>query len=194
MNVWVGPTLRGSHTLANGQALLTRYNGVNKGPVKIMSSSTDPILASEAVSYTLNGRVLSFSEMMALPQSQLDRVYWLPWYNSKNMDTQVRVANVSGSEATVRVYIGGAEMTGSPFSLLPGQSLRKIFYNIDKGPVKVESNVDIVAAERVIYKLNNVPSSFSELMGLPGDLLDTTYWLPWYNSKTMDTQLRFGVP
>jgi hypothetical protein len=32
------------------------------------------------------------------------------------------------------------------------------------------------------------------MMGLPDHLLDTVYWLPWYNSVHLDTQLRFGVP
>jgi hypothetical protein len=43
-------------------------------------------------------------------------------------------------------------------------------------------------------KLDNLNTSFSEMMGLPGHLLDTTYWFPWYNNSDLDTQLRFGVP
>ena len=51
-----------------------------------------------------------------------------------------------------------------------------------------------VAAEGVIYKVNGVNTSFSEMMALPASQLDTTYWLPWYNNVELDTQLRFGVP
>jgi hypothetical protein len=65
---------------------------------------------------------------------------------------------------------------------------------IDDGPVKIESDVPIVAAERVIYKVNGIPTSFSEMMGLPDALLSTSYYLPWYNNIGLDTQLRFGVP
>jgi hypothetical protein len=54
--------------------------------------------------------------------------------------------------------------------------------------------VPIVAAERLIYKVNNVGTSFSEMMALPDSQLDSTYWLPWYNNVDLDTQLRFGVP
>jgi hypothetical protein len=39
-----------------------------------------------------------------------------------------------------------------------------------------------------------VDASFSEMMALPDGLLDSIYWLPWYNNQTLDTQLRFGVP
>jgi len=66
--------------------------------------------------------------------------------------------------------------------------------DINGGPVKIVSNVPIVAAERVIYKVNGINTSFSEMMGLPANQLDTTYWLPWYNNVDLITQLRFGVP
>jgi hypothetical protein len=62
------------------------------------------------------------------------------------------------------------------------------------GPVDIVSYIPIVAAERVIYKVNGVNTSFSEMMALPNSQLDTTYWFPWYNNVDLDTQLRFGVP
>jgi hypothetical protein len=135
--------------------------------------------------------------MMALPDSQLDSTYWLPWYNNVDLDTQLRFGNVSDSPATVQVFIGGTEMIGSPFTLTAsgaGQSLRVSFPSMNAGPVQIVSDVPIVAAERVIYKVNGVSTSFSEMMGLPNSQLNTSYWLPWYNNVDLDTQLRFGVP
>jgi hypothetical protein len=160
--------------------------------VKIVSNVK--IVAAERVIYKVNGVNTSFSEMMALPNSQLNTIYWLPWYNNKDLDTQLRIANVSGSTAIVHVYIGGQELSGSPFTLPKGQSTRKSFAGVDKGPVKIVSNVKIVAAERVILRVNNMPTSFSEMMALPHSQLDTIYWLPWYNNVELDTQLRFAVP
>jgi hypothetical protein len=60
--------------------------------------------------------------------------------------------------------------------------------------VQIVSDVTVVAAERVIYKVQGVETSFSEMMGLPASQLDTTYWFPWYNNVHLDTQLRFGMP
>jgi hypothetical protein len=94
----------------------------------------------------------------------------------------------------VHVYIGGAEMAGSPFTLLAGESTRQSFAGVNNGPVRIVSDVPIVAAERLIYKVNNVATSFTEMMALPNSQLDTSYWLPWYNNVDLDTQLRFGVP
>jgi hypothetical protein len=80
------------------------------------------------------------------------------------------------------------------FNLATGASTRLSFASINNGPVKIVSTQNIVAAERVIYKVNNVNTSFSAMMGLPNSRLDTTYWFPWYNNVDLDTQLRFGVP
>jgi hypothetical protein len=96
--------------------------------------------------------------------------------------------------ASVRIYVNGQEMQGSPFTLAGGQSTRQSFAGINNGPVQIVSSVPIVAAERLIYKVNSIPVSFTEMMALPHSQLDSTYWFPWYNNIDLDTQLRFGVP
>jgi len=178
-------------TLTTGQSIRVGFTGVNNGPVKIQSDQN--IVAAERVIYKVNGTNTSFTEMMGLPDSQLDTTYWLPWYNNLDLDTQLRFGNVSGTTAHVHVLIGGVEMTGSPFTLNTGQSTR-VSFAVNNGPVKIVSDQNIVAAERVIYKVNNVNTSFSEMMALPNSQLNTIYWLPWYNNVDLDTQLRFGVP
>ena len=177
-------------TLAPGASVRRSFVGVNNGPVKIDSNQS--IVASERVIYKVNGVNTSFSEMMALPNKQLGKTHWLPWYNNVDLDTQLRIANVTGLSATVHVYVGGAEMPGSPFTLPAGVSTRKSFVGINHGPVQIVSDQNIVAAERVIYKVNGINTSFSEMMALPSGQLNKTYWLPWYNNVDLDTQLRFA--
>ena len=182
-------------TLAAGESTRKSFAGINAGPVKIVSDHGVPIVAAERLIYKVNGLNTSFTEMMGLPANQVHTTYWLPWYNNKDLDTQLRFANVHDTQpATVHVSIGGVEMQNSPFTLLPGQSTRQSFVGINSGPVKIVSDVPIVAAERLIYKVNNIATSFSEMMALPDPLLSTSYWLPWYNNVDMDTQLRFGAP
>jgi hypothetical protein len=189
-----GVEMQGSpFTLQAGASARKSFPDVNNGPVQVVSDV--PIVAAERVIYKVNGVNTSFSETMALPNKALDNTYWLPWYNNVDLDTQLRFANVHGSQtATVYVYIGGVEMSGSPFTLLPGESTRRSFVGINNGPVQIVSDVPIVAAERLIYKVAGVNTSFSEMMALPASQLDSTYWLPWYNNVDLDTQLRFGVP
>ncbi len=190
VTVTIGSVEMPTLNLAAGESARVSYTGVNGGPVKI--ESDQDIVAAERVIYKVNGVQTSFSEMMALPNSQLDTTYWLPWYNNVDLDTQLRFANVTDQPASVHVYIGGVEMADSPFTLETGESTRVSFPGINDGPVQIVSNRNIVAAERVIYKVKGVHTSFTEMMALPNSQLDTMYYLPWYNNVDLDTQLRFA--
>jgi hypothetical protein len=192
INVFIGDAFKGNYFLTTNQSTRQRYTGVDNGPVKVVNTHNTSMIASERMIYKVSGVDRSYSELMALPDHQIDMTYWLPWYNNIGLDTQLRFANVSNSTASVHVYIGEEEMTGSPFTVDPGESTRKSFPGIDDGPVKIESNVNIVAAERVIYKVNGLPTSFSEMLALPNEGLDDKYWLPWYNNVGLDSQLRFA--
>ena len=96
--------------------------------------------------------------------------------------------------ADIDVLVAG--VTRGNFGLLPGASTRLSFPGVNNGPVWIRgiNGLPLIGAERVIYKVNGVNTSFSEMMGLPHDLPYTTFWLPWYNNVDLDTQLRFGLP
>jgi hypothetical protein len=181
-----------TYTLQPGESARENFPGENDGPVKIVSDQK--IVAAERLIYKVGGINTSFSEMMALPQGQVDKTYWLPWYNNgRDLDTQLRFANVSSEIAQVQVFIGDDEMEESPYTLQAGESIRVSFAGVNGGPVRIQSDVDIVAAERVIYKVGGVNTSFSEIMGLPEKQLSNSYWLPWYNyTGDLDTQLRIA--
>ncbi len=179
-------------TLAPGTSTRANFPGVIGGPVKIVSNVK--IVASERVIYRANGVNINYTETMALPNRELDKTYWLPWYNNAELSTALFITNISSRTATVRVYIAGAEMPGSPFILTSGTILGDAFDNNNNGPVKIVSNVNILTNVQVTYRVNNIITSYTEMMGLPNRQLDTAYWLPWYNNVDLDTQLRFGVP
>ena len=186
-----GAPMTGSpFTLQPGESTRQSFDGIDAGPVQFVSDEN--IVAAERFIYKVQGKNTSYSEIMALPNSQLDKIYWLPWYNNTGLNSQLRFANVSGSTATVHVYIDDEEMLGSPFTLQPGESTRQSFDGIDAGPVKIVSNRDIVAAERFIYKVQGLETSYSEIMALPNSQLDKIYWLPWYNNTGLSSQLRFA--
>ena len=87
--------------------------------------------------------------MMALPNSQLDTTYWLPWYNNKDLDTQLRFANATDPTATVHVFIGGAGDDRQSLHTAAGREHTQSFANVNDGPVQIVSDVPIVAAETV---------------------------------------------
>jgi chitodextrinase len=190
VNVSIAGQQEGSHTIQKGQALQASYDGINEGPVKLTSATGDKILGSEAVTYAAEGKRLSFSEVMGLPADQAGKVFWLPWYNNKTLSTQLRIANLGSATASVRVFIGGKEMPGSPFTVAAGASTRKSYNGIDRGPVRIVSSQNIVASQRVIYTVDNAPTSFAETLALPSRQVSKTVWFPWYNNKTLSTQLR----
>src|SRR5258706_4608931 len=266
IDITIGGTTQGLFGIPPHNSTLASFAEVNDGPVKIASTNGTSLIGAERVIYKVNGSNTSFSEMLALPNSQLDSTYWLPWYNNVDLDTQLRLGNVSNSPATVHIFIGGSEVTPlSGVTLAVGASTRmsyggvnngpvqivsdhnilvaeRVVYNVDpdtqlrlgdvrnspatvhifiggsevtplsgvtlavgastrmsyggvnNGPVQIVSDQNIVAAERVIYKVNGSNTSFSEMLALPNSQLDTTYWLPWYNNVDLDTQLRFAMP
>jgi hypothetical protein len=179
-------------SLGAGASIRVSYP-VNNGPVKVQSSGGAPIIVSERGAWLKNGVAQSFSEMMGLPSNQLTTTYYFPWYNNVTMDTQLRLANLGNTSTSITVTI--ADVAQSPITVAAGQSTR-ISYPVNSGPVKVESSggVPIIVTERDVWLINGVVKSFSEMMGLPGNQLTTTYYFPWYNNATMDTQLRFAVP
>ena len=188
VTITIGSTVMPSISLSPGRSTRISYPNIDSGPVKIESDQN--LVASERIIYKANGVNTSFSEMMALPEKQLDTTYWLPWYNNVNLDSQLRFANVSANPATVTITIGGVPQ--APINLTAGESTRISYPGVDAGPVKIESTQPIVASERVIYKVNNIFTSFSEMMALPNNKLGSTYHLPWYNNLTLDTQLRIA--
>ena len=168
------------------------FPGVNGGPVVLSSFDSTPLVPSQRVIFRMNGVNTSFSEMMALPWLHLDTTYWLPWYNNLDLDSQLRMTNISGSDTSVQVTLGGVPVPGGVFTLGPSESIRKSFPGLNGGPLKITSQQPLAVSERVIYKVNGVRTSFSEMMVLPGKFVDTNFWLPWYNNVDLDTQLRIA--
>src|SRR6185369_13328034 len=125
-------------SLPAGASTRVSYVGVNNGPVKIQSDQN--IVAAERVIYKVNNTPTSFTETMALPDSQLNTLYWLPWYNNLDLDTQLRIGNVSNNPATVHIFIGGAEVTPvGGINLDVGASTRISYAGANNGPVKIQS-------------------------------------------------------
>jgi mannan endo-1,4-beta-mannosidase len=177
VDVSIGGALEAQFFVGASESTRRSLAGINNGPVKITSTALNPMIAAERVIYKVNGVNTSFMEMTGLPNSQLDTTYWLPWYNNVDLDTQLRIANVTASPATVTVTIGGVAMPS--FNLAASESARKSYAGVNNGPVKIQSNRNIVAAERLIYKAaGGIATSFTEMMALPNNLLDNTYWLP----------------
>ena len=92
VTVTIAGVPQGSYPLTANQSMQVKYAGQNSGPVQISSSGGVPIISSENVTYTPDAGVTytSFAEMLGLPAGQLTSSYVFPWYNSVNLNTEIR--------------------------------------------------------------------------------------------------------
>ena len=198
VRVYLGNSLLGTYPLNPAASTRADYPSVNGGPLRIVSDNNVPIIAAERVIYSVNGNHTSYSELMAIPASQVSGEYYFPSYSYPDSNTwsQLRFANPSATlSTTVQVYLGGS-LLGS-YGLNPASSIRVDYPGSDSGPLRVVStnaSVPILAAMRVIQSVNGEQTSYSEITGLPASQLSSSYWFPWYNNLNFDTQLRIGVP
>ena len=191
VNVIIGGQNKGNFTLAPNASRRVSYAGLNAGPVVIRSNG-QPIIASLRVAYNDGSAWTSFSEMMGLPSNKLTSSYTFPWYNNLSLNSQLRFGNVGTASTNVTVTIGG-QVRGT-YPLLPNESNRVSYLDLDRGPVKITSsgNVPIIASMRVAYHDGTAWTDFSEMMGLPTNALSTRYSFPIYDNVAYNSQLRFG--
>jgi hypothetical protein len=110
--------------------------------------------------------------------------------NSTTLKSQLRVANVGANKTTVKIFVNNVLKT-SIVDLAAGSS--KVVTVSGTGLMKVVSTnsaVNIITSMRQIYYQNNVPVSYSELMGYPISKLTIEYAFPWYTTNAnMTTKL-----
>jgi uncharacterized protein YcfL len=190
-DIYVGGGLpQGNYTVLPQSSSVASFN-LSNGPGKVVSANNVSMIAGERVIFSVNGVGTSYSEMMGLPQTQVATSYLFPWYNNLQLNSQLRFGNVGAASTIVSIKIHGVTQP-TTYTLLPGESNTATF-PVSDGPIEVFSNgQNIIAAERVIFTVNNTPTSYSELMGLPQTKLATSYLFPWYNNLQLNSQLRFG--
>ena len=157
------------------------FSNVNDGPVKIVNTDGDNIVASQRVIF---GGVSS-SEMMGLPKEQLSNQYLFPYYNNTAMQSQLRISNLGSVPTTITVYLADQQIDS--FELAAGAAWRGDYPGQNNGPLRVTSSAaNILPTVRVLYGSR----SYSELMGYPVGQLDNDYWYPIYDNVNTSSQLR----
>ena len=197
VDINIGNQPKGSYSIPSNETLIKNYPSVLSGPVKVISTSENNIVASQRVVY---GN--SFNELMGYPSDQFATEYWFPWYDNVYMKTWVLVGNPSATDtAYVDIYIGGVKVNntigGIPYKILPGANIQPRFPGQPSGPVRVvsvtgdgtPSPLNIFASERSTFH-----ASFNEVMGVPFDQFTTEYWFPWYDNTYMKTWVLVGNP
>ena len=188
INVYVGsnPTPIDTYTLAAGAATRKNYAGVNNGPLKVTSSSSN-ILTTIRV---LFGN-LSYSELLGFPVNQLTTSYTYPVYDNVFIDSQLRVSNVGNGTTTITVYLGSNQIDS--YNLAAGAATRINYAAVNGGDLSVQSSGQpILTTTRMLYYTSGF-SSYYEMSGFPNNQLTFEYVFPWYNNNAMSSQIRFSA-
>jgi hypothetical protein len=196
VDIYVGGVLKDSLSIPTNSTLFRFYGSLVSGPVRVVSTNGVNIVTSENA---VSGPNNSFSDVLGMPANQFTTEYWFPYYDhgypsvsGSNMRTWILVGNPSTSQtATVNIYIGGALMSGSPFSVGPGNNITPRWIGVQGGPVRVVSDIPIFTSERVFTAPN---SSFNEMLGCAFNQLTTEYWYPWYDSTNMTNDILVSSP
>jgi hypothetical protein len=107
--------------------------------------------------------------------------------NNGNYNTgQVYTIQKGTTSADVTVSVGSSEL--GHYGIATSNSERKSYNDQNNGPVNILNlaGTSVLASQRVIYG----GGSYSEMMGLPKELLTKEYLFPYYNNVAMDSQLR----
>jgi hypothetical protein len=89
VTITIGGVDRGTYTLQPSQSQRVSYP-LDTGPVMITSSNGATIIAALRDAYLVNGQVVSFVQLMGLPQAALSDTYYFPAYNNLTLSGQLR--------------------------------------------------------------------------------------------------------
>jgi hypothetical protein len=194
--VWIaGTQVPGSpFSVAANAVWAQNFYTITGGPVQVKGINGVPITSTQRFIFTENGIIpTSFAETMGMPSAQLDTEYWFPIYNNQSTNSELRIANVGVSTATVDIYMGGVKR-GETLSIPANSTQLVSFPGLAAGPVRIVSTgaspMPIVVTERVLFSYTGRLESYYEMMALPAAQLSTEYWYPYNTNSGVNTQLR----
>ncbi len=169
-------------TIPEGGRITPVFPGLMAGPVEVISTSGQPLIASQRVLFHD-----SFNEVMGTPEEKLTDSYEFTWYDNKRENSMagnwVLVSNHGSEPADVEISIGGVLMASYTAAggnaMAPGAIVTPVFPGVMNGPVTVRStnHQPLIVSQRVLFK-----ESFNELMGYPSANLGSEYLFTWYDS------------
>ncbi len=190
VEIWVGSERKALYSSATGNALAPgaivtpQFDETMAGPVRVVSTNHQPLIASQRVIFKE-----SFSEVMGYPiTGDLPSDYLFTWYDSDRANGMrgdwVLTANMGTGPADVDISIGGnlkARYSAATGNAIPvGGIVTPVFDGVTDGPVRVTSTngQPLMASQRVIFR-----DSFEEVQGVPVSALAGEQLFSWYDSQ-----------
>ncbi|MHB8792399.1 MAG: glucosaminidase domain-containing protein [Thermoleophilia bacterium] len=165
VDIFVGGILRAQYRTADGNPIMPgamvapTFPHLTGGPVRIICSNDQPIMASQRVVYRE-----SFEEVQGTLPTDLSDTQLFTWYDSTLIDYMwgdwLLVSNLGSGTATVEIYIGESRMhdpqnPGNDYFTIPeGGTITPHYWNFRGGPVRIVSTTgqQLLTSQRVLYK------------------------------------------
>ncbi len=183
-----------SYRIEPGGVITPSYPDTIGGPVHVTCTNCDAghnLIVSQRVIYGD-----AFTEVMGIPEKQLDNEYYFTWYDSLPQNDMkgnwVLVGNTGADGADVYIEIAGKRrlnpLPGAPanehFYIPPGSAITPQFPGTMDGPVRVVCNncndeMKIYASQRVLFR-----NSFEEVQGTSPALMGDSAVFTWYDMQS----------
>ena len=89
VTITIAGVVRGSYLLQPNESKRVTYP-LDTGPVELKSSGGVPIIAALRDAYYVDGKLVSFVQLMGLPYEALSATYYFPAYNNVTLSGQLR--------------------------------------------------------------------------------------------------------
>ncbi len=160
---------------AGGQTFVSWPQGTIGGPVRVSTSSSTPVMASQRVQY--NG---TFNEVPARPAGDAATSLVFNWFDHASpgmWNDNIHLVNPGAAPASATVTVGSSSKTVT----VPagGTSYVGFPQGVIGGPVRVSADHAVLASQRVQYY-----DSFNEVLAVPASAAATSIWMPWYDSAS----------
>lgn len=180
VDIFIGGNNMGSYTIPVGGKITPSYPNLMDGPVQVVSTNGQPIIASQRVLWGS-----SFNEVMGTPTSGLDTIYYFTWYDmvrARGMKGNwVLVSNLSDSTVHAQIFIGTGSTPRGTYAIEPHQSVTPSYPDLMDGPVRVictdcTAGQKIMVSQRILYN-----DSFEEVQGTAPAGLTEREFFGWYD-------------
>lgn len=182
-------TSAGGNPLQPGERVTPYFPGVMDGPVKVLSTNGQPLIASQRVIFRE-----SFNETIGDRSSGATDLYFT-WYDASRANGMygdwLLVNNPDSAPADVDIYIGGqlrASYREADGTAIPaGGRVTPSFPGVIGGPVEVHSTNGkrLLVSQRVVFRdsMEEVPGQlFPVVAGLFAER-----WFGWYDSRPVSS-------
>lgn len=180
VEIYIGTEKMGTYSVPVGGYITPSYPDKMGGPVKVTSTNGQRLVVSQRVLCNSG-----FNEVMAMPDDELDTMYYFTWYDMKKewgmKGNWILISNNTDKTLQAEVFIGTANTPRGTYDIGPHSNVTPTYPGLVDGPVRVickncTGDDRILVSQRILYK-----DCFEEVQGTPPAGLSDEEYFGWYD-------------